>query len=1311
MSLRLRSFFLVPLQRRSFGIVFFVIGALVLSHVAEYALHTYYANNWETVVEEKSREQLAKVLTEFGAVQRKARRVAAELARHDDVARFLTGHTADVKPLFERVARVAYLQDVGAEIFDRNGALIAWHGRSGVVNHREIQVALQGVLTSYVTRGPIYSQLFVISPVRVEGAVVGAVLIRHTIEVNYPLSNQFITREGLAEQLSRQLGVTVAIEYGEQAQPVKDGRFASTELNGIDGRKLGVASIQRPSRTLYLERIGNQFQSVNAGIVLLLIGLLAFLAHRRLGKLSSIPLQCLGVTLLIWIVRYALLWFDIPSVLVQLSIFDPAHFASKFAGGLAKSAGEFALTSLALLVNTAVVVRKLQSRGAASSLYARWPLAARIILGVAATTLLFLLLRGYAAAIKSAVIDSNLRFNDPKVIVPSVELALMVFNLFALGFCLIVVAAGLTKFIRNLFILKTGTSTRGSWIATGVLFTVASVMFGIIQETPLMSTPFRLLFGAALMVFSAYIGTAQKRGGSIVSLGTATSATIFAALVFYPLLDTFIHEKDRERVELLAREALRPTDAWFTFVVNDALESFASDGTFATLVDGDPEELEGLAFSCWARSAAARQGYNCVFLILDPDSNEVSRFAIGEQPPLAIEAGFDAMRTRAKGVEVRNIGTGMNAMRIYAGVLPIRAFDRLLGYGIVVVSAARQALFRGEAPGVFRTATQENLESFYRPISVTELREGLILSNTDPYLPIGYRIPEDVALRMADSVTTSLWYDERLGDKEYETLFIRRAPTSRRVVALRMEQLDLGWHLLGFVRTLVYFAATLLVGVVLFLLVQWSTGSPYRFTFRDKLLVALLVTSAVPIGVFSIYTRVFASDRVMENLAQRLDQETAAVEDALVRNAEWPASVDPLAITPEHLAASLKADFNIYAGNMLRVSSRPELYNTGILDRRMSGSAYAGLFVEGRRFVLEMENIGLYRYAVGYRPVLDTLRAVTGAIAVPTLYRQEQIDEQLAGANALLFSVSAFVFILVSIIAVTFANRIASPIHKLTAATKRVAMGDLDVRVNARADGEIQELIQSFDAMTKDLKHSRENLVQYERELAWKEMAKQVAHEIKNPLTPMKLALQHLRQTYKDGVQNFDEVFEDVSQMVIRQVDALSRIASEFSSFARMPNARLERCSLNDILREALYLFEQDRKVTFDLHLQQHLPPIMADREELRRAFINIIRNGIQAMDNAGRMTVTSVGRDAEIEIRIQDYGTGIPDEIKEKLFQPNFSTKTDGMGLGLAIVKKTIEDLNGRIALDSKVGEGTTVIIHLPYQENEREPDSVHPV
>lgn len=1297
MDARLRSIFtLMPLQRRSFSIVFFIIGLLALSRIAEYGVVRYYNDHWDEVVENKSAEQLRAVTTAFVGVQRSARRIAAELARHEDVTEYLLGKASSSARLFEQAARIARNQDVGAEVYDKVGTLVAWQGRSGVLSAREIHIALQGVLTSYVTRGPIFSQLFVITPVRVEGAIVGAVLIRKTIEVNYPLSNKFITRAGLAEQLSRDLGVTVEIGYGEDAEARKDGRYISTNLNGIDGRKLGVASILKLGRSTYLEYIALIFERVNAFLYLLLLVPIAVLLTRFVNQTESIIAKALIVTISVWLTRYALLWLDIPLTLMPLGIFDPVFFASKFGGGIAKSIGELTLTSIALLVNTWIVLSIVQTTRPGKSLRpSRFPFVARIVFAVLSTAFLFLLLRGYAAAIRSAVFDSNLRFNDPHVIVPSFELALMVFDLLAITVCFIVVNVTLTRFIAS--VVQGNRNERSGWLFTAILFVTAVVLFDVLQETPLMSIALRGVLGATMFLLALFIHARNKRGDPFLSLANVVLAILISAVFFYPLLDEVIREKDRERIEVFAREAIRPADAWLTFVVDEALHRFVTDEAFDILLHGNATEVERLAFTCWAKSNAAKQGYNCSFSLTDPAGRELSRFVIGEQVPSGFAAMGLGVPNGTKQIEARILGSGVNSVKVYAGSMPIVVNDQLLGYGVVVISAAQQPLFRGDTPQVFRTVAQENLASFYRPVAIAEFHNGRLLSSDNASLPIGYTMPASVRDRLKDSRTSAVWSREKIDEKSYETYFVRRAEGSDSVIALSLEEPKWIWHLFGIVRVLVYYALVLVAGISVWLVGRWSQANPYQFTFRDKLLVALVVTAAIPVIIISNYTRNFARERLVDNLSQRLNQETTVLAQQLLRSDS--SVVNSKAYGPSaRFVSSPEVDFNIYTGSMLSESSRPELYDTGILDRRLSGSAYANVFVKGKRFHLETENIGLYQYAVGYKPLVSKAGLITGAVAVPTLYRQEQIDEEVARTNAIMFGVSALIVFAIALIATTFANRIASPIHKLTEATKRVSMGDLDVKVNARAEGEIGELIQSFDKMTRDLKRSRENLVQYERELAWKEMAKQVAHEIKNPITPMKLALQHLRQTYYDRVENFGEVFEEVSQMVIRQVDALSRIASEFSSFARMPKARFEKCSVNDVLRETVSLFERDGKVQFDVALDKHLPPIQADREELRRAFINIVRNGMQAMENEGRMIITSSLQGSDIEVRIQDFGSGIPDEIRGKLFQPNFSTKTDGMGLGLAIVKKTIEDLNGSIAIESELQQGTTIIINLPH-------------
>jgi two-component system nitrogen regulation sensor histidine kinase NtrY len=353
---------------------------------------------------------------------------------------------------------------------------------------------------------------------------------------------------------------------------------------------------------------------------------------------------------------------------------------------------------------------------------------------------------------------------------------------------------------------------------------------------------------------------------------------------------------------------------------------------------------------------------------------------------------------------------------------------------------------------------------------------------------------------------------------------------------------------------------------------------------------------------------------------------------------------------------------------------------------------------------MESEHVGLYQYEVGYRPVLDAAGGVIGIVGVPTLYRQDEVERELTERNAVLLGVYAVVFLAIVLGTMVLANRIAAPVQKLTALTRDVARGDLEISSRLpKAEGEIGELVQAFDAMVRDLQHSRDDLIRAERELAWREMARQIAHEIKNPLTPMKLSIQHLRQTYRDHAPDFGSILETVTRTVIEQIDTLSRIASEFSHFARMPQRRIAPCDIEGIVHEAVQLFRQDSRVTFYIAADPDLPMIQADRDELRRAFINIIRNSVQATPGTGRIDVSIRRAKASVRVEFRDYGVGIPEAVRPKLFQPNFSTKTDGMGLGLAIVKKTMDDLGASIEIVSAVNEGTAVILDIPVEENTR--------
>jgi nitrogen fixation/metabolism regulation signal transduction histidine kinase len=267
----------------------------------------------------------------------------------------------------------------------------------------------------------------------------------------------------------------------------------------------------------------------------------------------------------------------------------------------------------------------------------------------------------------------------------------------------------------------------------------------------------------------------------------------------------------------------------------------------------------------------------------------------------------------------------------------------------------------------------------------------------------------------------------------------------------------------------------------------------------------------------------------------------------------------------------------------------------------------------------------------------------------------------------------------------------------LLQATRDIAAGDLGRQVHAEGPAEFTELMASFNLMTLRLRRSTEELATAQRDLAWKEMARQVAHEIRNPLTPMKLAAQHLQRAWRDGAENIGGIIERLTATIIDQVDTLSRISDEFARFARMPRRTVEAVDIAVVLEESVRLFRHHEHATITLRVEAALPSVDADREELGRAVTNILRNAVQALRERGTIHIEAAATSGTVAVRITDDGVGIPEELLGRIFEPNFSTRTEGMGLGLAIVRTIVRDTGGDVTIESAPGKGTVVTLLLP--------------
>jgi len=283
---------------------------------------------------------------------------------------------------------------------------------------------------------------------------------------------------------------------------------------------------------------------------------------------------------------------------------------------------------------------------------------------------------------------------------------------------------------------------------------------------------------------------------------------------------------------------------------------------------------------------------------------------------------------------------------------------------------------------------------------------------------------------------------------------------------------------------------------------------------------------------------------------------------------------------------------------------------------------------------------------------------------------------------------------------------VTRPIQNLVDGVGVISSGDLDHRIETNAQGEVKFLVDSINRMTVSLKENRERALSAERVAAWQDVARTMAHEIKNPLWPIQSSIRSLKRAYQSDRDAFDEIFDECTETINEEVDTLRKIVDEFSQFARMPKPQLSECNLNDIILYALSLYTGcPENVELSSKLMEDLPNIMGDREQLSRAFINIITNAIQAMPDGGVLTISTGIEDSDgkdqgkqklVKAVFSDTGHGMSSEIQGKIFQPYFTTKQDGTGLGMAIVHRIITDHKGTVEVESKENSGTEFTILL---------------
>ncbi len=594
----------------------------------------------------------------------------------------------------------------------------------------------------------------------------------------------------------------------------------------------------------------------------------------------------------------------------------------------------------------------------------------------------------------------------------------------------------------------------------------------------------------------------------------------------------------------------------------------------------------------------------------------------------------------------------------------------------------------------------EGSDNWNASISITEYVEGKSarrnIVGTPLELPGYLQLPEKLIEKVQqDSV---LYRITDLANQSIREFFI--ANSEEQIIRTATAQPGFDNHLFSLIR---FFFYVLITGLIILGSLFWNQEINilgHNRRFRDRLIDRFIFASLICLMAL-IATTYYAiknqnQESIQDQLLNKLDNLTQSISQTETQSPD--ASQIPLG----QLTSTLDADASLYRDNIIQTSTTSQIYSQHLLPRLLPWDVSESIFNRGNNQVTRRVTLENKELLIGYQPWLNEEGEIAGIVAIPTFLEAPKFNEQLLSTTSYLLGLYVIIFGVFIIIAALISTQLTAPLEALRGGLKKISGGDLETTLPVKSKDEIGSLTNAYNVMVYRLKDLQDDLAQAEREAAWKEMAQQVAHEIKNPLTPMKLNLQHLQRQLNVPEDEFNKMkpqIEKIAGNMIEQIESLSQIASDFSKFARPSEQEFQPVEINELLTSVKELYEAEDKLTIKTSLYKEELWVNGVKDELRRGLINLVKNAHEAMPNGGTITLLSKLDDTKnhVSISVVDTGKGIPKESRDQIFVPNFSTKSSGTGLGLAITKKIIEEHKGEISFTSEKGKGTTFLILLP--------------
>ncbi len=1313
-----------------------------------------------------------------------------------------------------------------------DGMDIAWSGDSYFPSEVAISTGIPSEpLTIELFRGNIFTAAVI--TLRLPG--IGVLTLYDHLEIRHHLSKRYAGSGRFIDRLNRRFGTEISL-YPVKYQGSFEGRAGSVLFPFIfRGNHLGNWSVDPVDREGYIAKLGS-LEVRYLPLLLFFPWLISlFEIKNRLKHFFLRDERPTWRSLLLYIVLLGGALLGLRAILLETSFpsswIGGAPFSSRFfATGLLEtgsvSIGEFFISGLFISLFLIHVFPQLRGRmslvGMSRKERAIWVyggLAVGLILSLSSP---FVLERLFRDSLSSMVIDQAF-IGSAVTIFWELSIFLLLFPLFlVVAFCL------------SPMISLTGSKHRPGFICAllSIIFFLAGIYLALYVYGDGWFSVFAVVEGGIILFGGGWLSTTVLRNEEDrnrqphgwLCLGVIILLSFLSACVIYPGHLRYRHLTLEETGEDLIEQLGAPFDNWATFVLEEVADELLDR---KGEIFSETRDRRGLGFYTWANSRLSTLGQRTSLVIYDVTGQEISRFSLTDIEP--DQALSDFFFSRAQEIDDPFIYRGFSSgNEFYVAVVPY--WD------------------------------EGKLKSFLTVTLPTDLEErlggGPIKLFTDESEEVQWNVPEPMELRVYTAEeeevdNEGVWLSSQDAGERFR-YFRKQVQVGGedKVVEVRfgVQGILESVSRVNFLFILHFLLMCILWGVSSrgYRGVSFSKGFSSE-TYQRKLRMSLIAFSVIPTLLFG-----FIGGR---EIWYRIDQETKSrARDGLeamiqlvkrdLGKAQGSGGSGEIRFysTPEgifarqergliegdvdllidnrylkEIARMIGRDFLLFSANRLESTSQEGLVQAGMVPQLLGKEPYEELILDGKEYAFHRESLGNYQYLVANKRLSPVRAEYPIILATPLLWRQAEIDLEVADLTYFVLMIINVILILSTGIGEVVGTHLSRPISQLRRAFERVGSGDFQVELEKGRLDEFGILFSSFEVMSQQLETSQKKLseekaridgvlqsvgagilafdsdgilkvvnaravsligdyledqvgkvfgeITFEEEgwnelirgvqgvlqsgeeevhpdfvvvrgeelltirmaanrlvdergekqgvvvafedisetirsqkiMAWGEMARQVAHEIKNPLTPIRLSIQHLHKTFQDGVPDFPRIMDDEVRVILREIDRLQRIAGDFSRYSKPVVEEVRRIEISSIVREVMELYEKEHgDISYSFVLQEGEVWALASEEGLKKVLVNLIENGRRAISGHGELTV-EVEKEGDpgvemVKIKISDTGRGIPKTDMGKIFDPNFSTRSGGTGLGLAITKRIIKEWGGDIKIWSREGEGTRV-------------------